>query len=91
MFRIDQILSATTFIRSFREVADRLSAHPEPLLITTRDGRFIVIMDGDFFEGIMDARSQLPSMRTAPQNNAPKTSHCAILKHNTPAELPGGL
>jgi hypothetical protein len=48
MFRIDQILTATTFIRSFKEVAYRLSLNPEPLLITKRDGGFIVIMDGDF-------------------------------------------
>ena len=48
MFRIDQILTATTFIRSFKEVAQRLLLNPEPLLITKRDGGFIVIMDGVF-------------------------------------------
>jgi hypothetical protein len=69
MFRIDQILTATTFIRSFREVAQRLASMPEPLLITQRDGRFIVIMDGDFFEGIMGARDKLQSLRDASENN----------------------
>lgn len=54
MFRIDQILNATTFIRSFREVADRLSRNPEPLLITQKNGRFIVVMDGEFFEGLLE-------------------------------------
>jgi hypothetical protein len=68
MFRIDQIFSATTFIRSFREVAQRLASAPEPLLITQRDGRFIVIMDGQFFEGIMDARHRLLSINDAPEN-----------------------
>jgi hypothetical protein len=62
MFRIDQILSATTFLRSFRDVADRLASTLEPLFITQRDGRFVVIMDGEFFEGIMSARHQLHSM-----------------------------
>ena len=69
MFRIDQILSATTFVRSFREVAQRLASTPEPLLITQRDGRFIVIMDGEFFEGIMGARYELQSLRDAPENS----------------------
>ena len=55
MFRIDQIMSATTFIRSFREVAEHLSQHPEPLLITQKNGRFMVVMDGDFFEGLLSA------------------------------------
>ena len=71
MFRIDQILSATTFIRSFREVAQRLAATPEPLLITQRDGRFVVVMDGEFFEGIMGARLQLLRVQDAPKSSRP--------------------
>ena len=69
MFRIDQILSATTFLRSFREVAERLCSIPEPLLITQRDGRLIVIMDGEFFEGIMGARHELLSKSQAPESS----------------------
>ena len=68
MFRIDQIFSATTFVRSFREVARRLASTPEPLLITQRSGRFMVIMDGEFFEGIMGARHQLLSSDDAPES-----------------------
>jgi hypothetical protein len=70
MFRIDQILSATTFLRSFREVADRLASTPEPLLITQRDGRFIVIMDGVFFKGIMSANHQLHGVSDALESRA---------------------
>ncbi len=70
MFRIDQILSATTFLRSFREVAYRLASTPEPLLITQRDGKFIVITDGEFFEGIMSVRYQLHSMSEALESRA---------------------
>ena len=55
MFRIDQILTATQFLRSFREVAEFLAKHQEPLLITQRNGRFLVIMDGEFFDGVMRA------------------------------------
>jgi PHD/YefM family antitoxin component YafN of YafNO toxin-antitoxin module len=75
MFRIDQILSATTFVRSFREVGQRLDSTPEPLLITQKDARFIVIVDGEFFEGIMSAQYQLQSMR-----DAPESSHLCDLK-----------
>ncbi len=71
MFRIDQIMTVTTLLRSFKEVAQRLSSNREPLLITKRDGGFIVIMDGDFFEGIVSAQSQLQSMRKRPQNKSP--------------------
>jgi len=56
MFHIHQIMSATDFIRSFRKVSRYLALHPEPLLITQRSGRFIVIMDGELFEEIMGAR-----------------------------------
>ena len=70
MFRIDQILSATTFLRSFRDVTDRLASTLEPLLITQRDGRFIVITDGEFFEEIMSVRYQLHSMSEALESRA---------------------
>jgi hypothetical protein len=50
-----RLVSATTFIRSFREVAEHLSQHPEPTLITKKNGRFIVVMDGEFFEGLLSA------------------------------------
>lgn len=56
MFRTNQIMSATAFVRSFKEVAEYLARNPEPLLITQRNGRFIVIMDGEFFEDLMDVR-----------------------------------
>lgn len=42
MFLIDQILSATTFLRSFRDVTDRLASTLEPLLITQRDGESVL-------------------------------------------------
>jgi hypothetical protein len=71
MFRIDQILSATTFLRSFKEVAQRLVSTSEPLLITQRNGGFIVIMDGQFFEGIMRARHHILSMGEPPEDSAP--------------------
>ena len=58
MFRINQIMTATQFVRSFREVAAFLSRNPEPLLITQKSGQFIVVMDGEFFEGLMDGRAQ---------------------------------
>jgi PHD/YefM family antitoxin component YafN of YafNO toxin-antitoxin module len=63
MFRINQIMTATQFVRSFREVAAFLSHNPEPLLITQKNGRFIVVMDGEFFEGLMDGRAQLTQVQ----------------------------
>jgi hypothetical protein len=59
MFRIDQIMTATQFVRSFREVANYLSRTSIPLLITQKNGRFLVVMDGEFFEGLMDTRARV--------------------------------
>jgi hypothetical protein len=59
MFRIDQIMSATQFIRTFRHVARFLARNPEPILITQRTGRFIVVMDGEFFDGLMRVRDRV--------------------------------
>ena len=71
MFRIDQILSATTFLHSFKEVAKRLVSTSEPLLITQRNGSFIVIMDGHFFEGIMSARHHILRKGESSEDSAP--------------------
>lgn len=59
MFRIDQIMSATQFIRGFRSVAKFLATNPEPILITQRSGRFIVVMDAQFFDGLMRVRDSI--------------------------------
>lgn len=59
MFRIDQIMSATQFIRAFRHVARGLACTPEPILITQRSGRFIVVMDAEFFDDIMRVRDRV--------------------------------
>lgn len=71
MFRIDQILTATTLIRNFHKVARVLFENQEPLLITQRNGRFIVVMDGDFFEGLMHARERIQSMSDSPESSTP--------------------
>ena len=70
MFRIDQILSVTTFLRTFKEVAHRLYSNPEPLLITQRSGRFIVVMDGDLFQELLDARYEAEERRRGLQTQA---------------------
>ncbi len=62
MFRIDQIITATTFIRCFRGIAERLAQHMEPLLIAQKNGRFLVVMDGEFFEGLVGARDHVASV-----------------------------
>jgi PHD/YefM family antitoxin component YafN of YafNO toxin-antitoxin module len=58
MFRINQSMTATQFVRSIREVGAFLSRNPEPLLITQKNGQFLVVMDGEFFEGLMEGRAQ---------------------------------
>jgi hypothetical protein len=58
MFRIDHIISATQFIRSFRKVADYLSRTPEPLLTTQKRGRLLIVMEGQFVEGLVGARAK---------------------------------
>ncbi len=73
MFRINQIMTATQFVRSFREVGAFLSRNPEPLLITQKNGRFIVVMDGEFFEGLMEGRAQLAQVK--PRVHAPDPSN----------------
>lgn len=70
MFRIDQIMTATQFIRSFREVAKHLSRTPAPLLITQKNGQFLVVMDGEFFQGLMDARERVLSNEFGPRGEA---------------------
>jgi hypothetical protein len=75
MFRIDQILNATTFIRSFREVADRLSRNPEPLLITQKNGRFIVVMDGEFFEGLLEGMASFNPQGSGLEAGVPMISN----------------
>jgi PHD/YefM family antitoxin component YafN of YafNO toxin-antitoxin module len=52
-------MTATQFIRSFREVANYLSRTSAPLLITQKNGRFLVVMDGEFFEGLIDTRARV--------------------------------
>lgn len=63
MFRMDQIVTATHFLRHFRALADYLIKADEPLLITQKGGRFLVVMDAAFFEGMMIAQH---SWHTAP-------------------------
>ncbi len=74
MFRIDQIVNASKFIRHFRSIARHLAESCEPLLIIQKNGRFLVVMDGDFFEGLLSSRSKLAAHRysgctVGPQNN----------------------
>ncbi len=52
-------MTASQFIRRFREVARHLAESCEPLLISQKNGGFLVVMDGVFFEGLLTARSQL--------------------------------
>jgi hypothetical protein len=63
MFRINQIMTATQFVRSFREVGAFLSRNPEPPLITQKNGRFLVVMNGEFFEGLMEGRARLAQVK----------------------------
>ncbi len=55
MFRMDQIVTATQFLRHFRPLADYLAKADEPLLVTQKGGRFLVVMDGEFFDGFVRA------------------------------------
>lgn len=71
MFRVDQFLSATTLIRCFKEVAQRLALGREPLLITKRDGRFLVVMNGELFEGLMDARDRAVRIQADSEDSFP--------------------
>jgi len=95
MFRIDQIMTVTTFLRSFREVANWLAKNNEPLLITQRNGRFIVVMDGEFFEGVMGAREQIrraaaPAERDAQSGSVASRALSENARRNA-RESPRGL
>ncbi len=59
MFRIHQIVTANRFMRSFREIAEHLAKCEEPILITQKTGRFLVVMDAEFFEGVLQARDSV--------------------------------
>jgi hypothetical protein len=81
MFRIDQILTATTFIRHFQQVAKVLFENQEPLLLTQRNGRFLVVMDADFFQGLMDAHHRVHNTAHAYESS---------VGYDLKAEKPGG-
>jgi hypothetical protein len=57
MFRIDQIVNASKFVRHFSELSAYLAESNEPLLVTQKNGKFLVVMDGDFFQGLIEARA----------------------------------
>jgi hypothetical protein len=58
MFRVDQIITASQFVRHFRELAAYLARSNEPLLITQKNGRFLVVMEAEFFQGVLDAQAE---------------------------------
>jgi hypothetical protein len=75
VFRIDQIITASQFIRYFREIAGHLSESSEPLLITKKNGEFLVVMNGDFFEGLLLAHSKAETLQDSSNATpAPKIS-----------------
>ena len=69
MFRIDQIITSSQFIRHFRELAGHISKSDEPLLITQKSGEFLVVMSGNFFEGLMSAHSKAQSFKDSNDTN----------------------
>jgi hypothetical protein len=71
MLRIDPIMCAKQFIRFFRAVARHLARHRQPLLITQKNGQFIVVVDSAFFEEVMDPRARRQAGETDPHVNAP--------------------
>ncbi|MEY4669567.1 MAG: hypothetical protein RL518_2266 [Pseudomonadota bacterium] len=87
MFRIDQIMVAIQFVRSFRAIGALVSCNPEPLLISQKIGAgLIVAMDGEFFEGLMDGAAQLTQVRA--RVHAP---HASDLKSEIHRISPRGL
>jgi hypothetical protein len=59
MFRIDQIINSSRFVRHFRELSAYLAESNEPLLVTQKNGKFLVVMDGDFFQGLIGAHAEV--------------------------------
>ena len=70
MFRMDQIVTATQFLRHFRALADYLAKADEPLLVTQKGGRFLVVMDGEFFDGMTRAFRVAQPHQGAPRQAA---------------------
>ena len=61
MFRVDQIVFASDFVRHFRAFARRLRDFNEPLLITQKNGEYLVVMHAEFFAGLLSARERIVS------------------------------
>lgn len=74
MFRLDQIVTATTFIRSFPQISKHLAEQLEPLLVTQRNGRFLVVMDGEAFEGLLLAGERIERCSNHTESSAPYDS-----------------
>lgn len=50
MFRTEQIITATQFVKSFPAIAKFLADVPQPLLISQKSGRFLVVLPAELFQ-----------------------------------------
>ena len=53
MFRISQIVTATELLKYFKIISNELTEIHEPLLVTQRCGKHLVLMSADFFEDLL--------------------------------------
>ena len=70
MFRIDQTITASKFIRHFREIAFHLSEGDEPILVMQKNKELLVVMSGDFFEGLLLAHCKAATLQDSNNANA---------------------
>lgn len=56
MFRSNQIISATTLIKKFSDIALDLKYRPQAVLITQKSGLKLVLLNVEIYEELLDFR-----------------------------------
>jgi hypothetical protein len=56
MFRLEQIISATRFSRSFSTIVRELEYRPGHILVTRKSGKHFVFLNAELFQQLLDFR-----------------------------------
>ncbi len=53
MFTTNQIVNATKLAKEFSRIAQHLQKNPQALLITRKNGEYLVLVNADIFENLL--------------------------------------
>ena len=62
MFRTEQIIAATYLVKPFRMIARFLEDNPQPLLVSQKSSRFVVVVPAELFQYFVlsNAKGEVP-------------------------------